>query len=104
MVPSLVTRLFHKNQSGIAIAAVALFLGFSVFTNSFLTPYNLFNISRELAFYALIGLGQAVVMAIGGMNVSLRAIGGLATTIVGIPSPRPAHPAPSPPSGRSASV
>lgn len=84
MVPSLVTRLFRKNQSGIAIAAVALFLGFSVFTNSFLTPYNLFNISRELAFYALIGLGQAVVMAIGGMNVSLGAIGGLATTIVGI--------------------
>jgi ribose transport system permease protein len=80
----MLARLFRKNQSGIAIAAVVLFLGFSLFTDSFLTPYNLFNISRDLAFYALIGLGQAVVMAIGGMNVSLGAIGGLATTIVGI--------------------
>jgi ribose transport system permease protein len=82
--PNLLARLVRNNQSGIFIAAVALFLGFSVFTNSFLSSYNLFNISRNIAFYILIGLGQAIVMAIGGMNVSFGAIGGLATTIVGV--------------------
>jgi ribose transport system permease protein len=75
--------LFRHTESGIAVAAILLFLVFSIFTTSFLTPYNLFNVSRNISFYVFIGLGQAVVMLTGGMNVSFGAIGGLTTVVIG---------------------
>jgi ribose transport system permease protein len=77
-------HLSQQKQTGIALAASALFLFFSIFTSSFLAVENLFSISRNMAFYIFIGLSQAVVMATGGMNVSMGAIGGLATVVIGV--------------------
>lgn len=75
--------LMGKRETGIVIPALILFLFFSLFTDSFLTEYNMFNISRNLSFNIFIALGQAVVLAIGGMNLSIGAIGGLSTIVVG---------------------
>jgi len=78
-----VKELLNRRETGIVIPALVLFIIFSVFTDSFLTEYNMFNISRNLAFNVFIALGQAVVIAIGGMNLSVGAIGGLSTIVVG---------------------
>jgi len=76
-------HILGKREAGIIFPAVFLFIFFSVFTDNFLTEYNLFNISRNLSFNVFIALGQAVVISIGGMNLSVGAIGGLSTIVVG---------------------
>jgi len=73
-----------SNDWGTIAAAIVLFLGFTFLTDSFFTAYNLFNVGRNLTIYVFIALGQAVVMVVGGMNLSLGAIGGLATITAGM--------------------
>jgi ribose transport system permease protein len=76
-------RLVRNKDAGIALSALLLFVGFSLSSESFLSAYNLFNISRIIAFSAFVALAQAVVLVAGGMNLSVGAIGGLATIATG---------------------
>lgn len=80
---SFMTDLLKRKETGIVLAAALLFLIFSVTSDSFLTSYNLFNISRTLSLYIFIALAQAVVLVVGGMNLSVGAIGGLSTITAG---------------------
>ncbi len=75
--------LLRRTESGITLAAFILFVVFSVSSKSFLTAYNIFNVSRTLALYIFIALGQAMALVSGGMNLSVGAIGGLATITTG---------------------
>ncbi len=77
-------NLRSKSEVGTIGAALVLFLGFTFLTDSFFTAYNLFNVGRNLSVYVFIALGQAIVMVVGGMNLSLGAIGGLATITAGM--------------------
>ena len=76
-------RLMRHNDAGIALSAGLLFVGCALSSESFLSAYNLFNISRIVAFSVLVALAQAVVLVGGGMNLSVGAIGGLATIATG---------------------
>ena len=77
-------KVRSRPEVGTIAAALVLFLGFSFLTDSFATAYNLFNVGRNLSIYVYIALGQAIVMVVGGMNLSLGAIGGLATITAGM--------------------
>ncbi len=83
MKKSLLSKIFHKSETGIAGAALTLFIVFSFSTSSFLTNYNMFNLSRTLSLFVFIALSQAMVLVVGGMNLSVGAIGGLATITAG---------------------
>ncbi len=76
-------KLVRNKDAGIVLSAALLFIGFSLSSESFLSAYNLFNISRIIAFSAFVALAQAVVLVAGGMNLSVGAIGGLATIATG---------------------
>ena len=76
-------RLMRHNDAGIALSAGLLFVGCALSSESFLSAYNLFNISRIVAFSVLVALAQALVLVAGGMNLSVGAIGGLATITTG---------------------
>jgi ribose transport system permease protein len=76
-------RLLRSKDAGITLSALTLFLFFSVASRSFLTQYNLFNVSRTVGFFALVALAQAAALVVGGMNLSVGAIGGLATITAG---------------------
>ena len=78
-----VKKIFARSEVTVIMAAAALFLIFSMFSDSFLTAYNLFNVSRTAAIYIFIALGQAMVVIVGGMNLSLGQIGGLTVVISG---------------------
>ena len=78
-----ITNLLKRKETGIVVAACSLFVIFSVTSESFFTAYNLFNISRTLSLYIFIALAQAMAIVVGGMNLSVGAIGGLATITVG---------------------
>ena len=76
-------KLMRHNDAGIALSAGLLFVGCALSSESFLSAYNLFNISRIVAFSVLVALAQALVLVAGGMNLSVGAIGGLATITTG---------------------
>lgn len=75
--------VLRRNDISVVIATIILFVLFSFSNSSFLTPFNLFNVSRTAALYVFVALGQAIVIVTGGMNLSLGAIGGLTVVIAG---------------------
>jgi len=75
--------LMVRTEVGITIAAVLLFIIFSIASPSFLTAYNIFNVARNVALYVFIAIAQALVIVGGGMNLSIGAIGGLAVVATG---------------------
>jgi ribose transport system permease protein len=69
---------------GLFIAAAMLFGVLALHSPSFVKPYTMFIISRQMAFFVLIALAQAVCLAVGGMNLSVGAIGSIATVTLGL--------------------
>ncbi len=76
-------KLLKRKESGVVIPALLLFIIFTFSSEYFLTSYNMFNVSRTLALYLFVALSQAVVLLVGGMNLSVGAIGGLSTITIG---------------------
>ncbi|MGB9751351.1 ABC transporter permease [Roseiflexus castenholzii] len=74
---------FRQSDASVVLAVLFLFVLFSLSNPSFLTSFNLFNISRTAALFVFIALGQAIVIVAGGMNLSLGAIGGLTVVVAG---------------------
>jgi ribose transport system permease protein len=68
---------------GLFLAALILFAVLSIASDSFLTPYNMYTTGRTLSLYAFVGLAQGIVLVVGDMNLSVGAIGGLATITAG---------------------
>ncbi len=75
--------LLRRSDFSVVLATIVLFVIFALGSASFFTEYNLFNMGRTSALYVFVALGQAIVVVIGGMNLSLGAIGGLAVVIAG---------------------
>lgn len=75
--------VLRRTDTSVVLATLILFIIFSFSNSSFLTPFNLFNVARTASLYVLIALGQAMVVVVGGMNLSLGAIGGLTVVVAG---------------------
>ncbi|MDR3472724.1 MAG: ABC transporter permease [Devosia sp.] len=56
----------------VAIILAAIYL--SLATNSFLTPQNLFNITRNFTFTAIIAIGMTFVIITGGIDLSVGSV------------------------------
>ncbi len=83
MNKNILKNLMRRSETGITIAAVILFIIFSVASPSFLTAYNIFNVSRNISMYVFIAIAQALAIVGGGMNLSVGAIGGLGVVATG---------------------
>ena len=82
-------------KSGPLIALVALCLILSVLSPYFATADNLTNVSRQVAFVALLAIGMTLVIATGGIDLSVGAVMAIAgataaTTTAGRPRATPA--------------
>src|SRR5208282_3837503 len=66
----------------IALVVACLFLTFA--TNSFATPNNLFNITRNFTFVAVIALGMTVVIITGGIDLSVGSVLCLCSMILAV--------------------
>jgi ribose transport system permease protein len=74
-----IRRIFRSGETGLFISALLLFIILTLSSSSFLTTYNMFNITRTLSLYVLIALTQAIILVGGGMSISIGAIAGLST-------------------------
>jgi ribose transport system permease protein len=56
----------------VAVGAACAFLSFA--TDSFATPNNLFNVTRNFTFVAMIALGMTIVIITGGIDLSVGSV------------------------------
>lgn len=76
-------RFLMQSYSSAIIAIVVLVAIFAITTSSFLTPYNIFNLSRTAAIYGFIGGSQLILMVIGDMNLGIGGVGAMTTVVMG---------------------
>ncbi|MDR0644340.1 MAG: ABC transporter permease [Treponema sp.] len=56
---------------GIYLALIILMIFFSVVTESFLKPDNLFNVARQISMLGIAAVGMAFVLLLGGIDLSI---------------------------------
>ena len=66
----------------IAVVLACIFLSFA--TDSFATPKNLFNITRNCTFVAVIALGMTIVIITGGIDLSVGSVLCLCSMILAV--------------------
>jgi ribose transport system permease protein len=73
--PALRARADISAQVGLLMVIVGLSAIFEIRQPSFFSAFNLFTMGRSLAVDMVVGFAQMVVLATGGMNLSVGAIG-----------------------------
>ena len=79
----IVNFLMRQSESSSVGALVILWIVFSIGNSSFNTPYNMFNVLRTSSENYIIAMAQALVIIVGGMNISIGGIGGLSAILAG---------------------
>jgi ribose transport system permease protein len=69
---------------GVFVVLLVIFAASALLSPYFLTPYNLSVVARGLAFVALVTIGQASLMILGELDLSLGTIGGLSGILTGM--------------------
>lgn len=68
---SLASWIMSRPAFWVFLAAVIACLVLTALTDTFATPQNLFNVTRNFAFVAIIALGMTVVIISGGIDLSV---------------------------------
>lgn len=77
----LLARFWEWEASGVLVALAVLVLALSLATDNFLSSYNVSVVVRQAAFVGLVALGQTLVLLVGGIDLSVGAAAGLASTV-----------------------
>ena len=79
-----VSWLLSRQAFWVFLALIAACVFLSVVTNSFATPNNLFNITRNFTFVAIISLGMTIVIITGGIDLSVGSVLCLCSMILAV--------------------
>ena len=77
------TLLRVSTQAGLFLVDIVLWVVFGLAAEGFLSSFNVFTLSRDIALFTAIGLAQMVVLSMGEMNLAVGAIGGVAAIFAG---------------------
>ncbi|GIL00474.1 MAG: sugar ABC transporter permease [Alphaproteobacteria bacterium] len=80
---NLLSRIMSVQVFWVALAAVLACLALTLITDTFATERNLFNVTRNFAFVAIIAIGMTTVIASGGIDLSVGASVVLSAVVVG---------------------
>lgn len=81
---SFLSRIMNLQVFWVFLAAVLACLTLSLVTDTFATERNLFNVTRNFAFVAIIAIGMTTVIASGGIDLSVGASVVLSAVVMGI--------------------
>jgi ribose transport system permease protein len=73
----------QSNLIGLATIVLSFWIVFTTLAPGFISPFNLFAISRSLGIDIVIGFSTMVVLATGGMNLAIGSIGVCAVMFAG---------------------
>jgi ribose transport system permease protein len=80
---SYLSRVMALQVFWVFLAAVIACVALSVVTDTFATERNLFNVTRNFAFVAIIAIGMTTVIASGGIDLSVGASVVLSAVVIG---------------------
>ena len=69
---------------GLTISTAILFAVLALLSQSFISGYTMFVVSRQMAFYVLVALSQAFCLVVGQMSLAVGAIGSITTIVLGL--------------------
>jgi len=78
---SVLSRVSKFPQLSIAIAFVILFIVMSAATDTFFTPENLINVTRQASTVIIVAIGMTYVLILGGIDLSVGSVACLAGTL-----------------------
>lgn len=81
---SRLSRLMSHQVFWVFLAAVLACIALSILTDTFATERNLFNVTRNFAFVAIIAIGMTAVIASGGIDLSVGSVVVLSAMVVGV--------------------
>ncbi|HVY08174.1 MAG TPA: ABC transporter permease [Burkholderiales bacterium] len=81
---NLLSWLMSRQTFWVSLAAVIAFVVLSISSDVFATQQNLFNVTRNFAFVAIIGLGMTAVIITGGIDLSVGAVLALSGMVIGM--------------------
>ncbi|MCG6858446.1 MAG: ABC transporter permease [Salaquimonas sp.] len=81
---SLLSRIMSYQVFWVFLAALIACVTLSLVTDTFATERNLFNVTRNFAFVAIIAIGMTTVIASGGIDLSVGASVVLSAVVVGM--------------------
>lgn len=71
------------DRFGLLAIVLASWIVFAVFTEGFLSGFNIYSVGRLVSIAVVVGFSQMVVIGIGQMNLSVGAIGGVVAMFLG---------------------
>jgi ribose transport system permease protein len=74
---AILARFLSYRESAIFLALVILMSGVTVFAHNFIGGSNLYLVSRQISFVAIVAFGELFVILTGGIDLSVGAIMGL---------------------------
>jgi ribose transport system permease protein len=78
------SRILAQQAFWVFAAAVIACVALSLATDTFATPQNLFNVTRNFAFVAIVALGMTVVIISGGIDLSVGSVLCLSAMVLAI--------------------
>jgi ribose transport system permease protein len=81
---TLLSRLFANQTFWVVIAVILACLFLSFATDSFATSKNLFNITRNVTFVAIVALGMTFVIITGGIDLSVGSVLCLSSMVLAV--------------------
>ena len=78
------TNIFNSQTFWVFIAVVFACVFLSFATDSFATPTNLYNITRNVTFVAIVALGMTMVIITGGIDLSVGSVLCLCSMVLGV--------------------
>lgn len=81
---SLIGWLASRQTFWVSVAAVLAFISLSLSSSVFATQQNLFNVTRNFAFVAIIALGMTATIITGGIDLSVGAVLALSGMVIGM--------------------
>src|ERR1700730_1641017 len=78
------TWLVSRQTFWVFVAAIIAFVALSLATDTFASQQNLFNVTRNFAFVAIVALGMTAVIVTGGIDLSVGSVVCLSGMILGV--------------------
>jgi ribose transport system permease protein len=78
------SRLVSQQTFWVTVAAIVAFAAVSFASDVFATQQNLFNVTRNFAFVAIIAIGMTAVIITGGIDLSVGAVLVLSGMVIGM--------------------
>ena len=79
-----IQRVLKIKELGILITLILLFIVFTILSDVFLIPTNLVNILRQVSIMGVMALGMTMVIAVGGVDLSVGSTYALSTTVAAV--------------------